>query len=400
MRTLLPCLLLLGSLGAQTVHHIGPGGFAQISHAIAVANPGDILQVTPGSYDPFTLDKALTILALPGGPVGIFGYGVTTRLRPPDGTTATIAGLHFRTPWTQYAGMATRVERGTVFCEDCLFEAPPSFGIGGLAVENATAVLRGCVLLGNGYTNSAAGTYNAGLWCRNASVFASDCWMRGSDTTFDSYGGGGEGVRASASWVHLVRCTVEGGNQRSCIANPQGPGLVTVGASRLWLADCVVRGGNAACGTGSTGLQHGATAPAELARTTITGGTGTLGSGTAITGPTVTAPLLGLAAASTPAVLGGPFAITYRTQPNWPVVVLLDHDLAMRNDPLVAQPVLLASSAPPVLALLFGDPTGNALYQTNVPASPALRGARLFVEAVSGLALPLQTSPPLGGIVR
>ncbi len=57
MRTLLPSLLLLGSLGAQTTHLVGPGGFALISHAIAVANPGDVLPVTPGNYDPFTPDR-------------------------------------------------------------------------------------------------------------------------------------------------------------------------------------------------------------------------------------------------------------------------------------------------------------------------------------------------------
>ena len=403
MRTVLSNLLLLGSLGAQTVHLVGPGGFPELDPAIAAASPGDILRVAPGAYTAFTLDKALTIEALPGGEVGIYGFVSTTRLRPPAGSTATISRLHFRNPWTRYVSMSTRIERGTVFCEDCLFEGPPNQGFAALTVDNATAVLRGCALVGNGIAAQTSGWENDGMLCNNAAVFATDCWFRGSDTMFDSYGSGGDGVQASGSLVHLVRCRVEGGVQRGCLANPPGRGIALVGTSRLWLADSTVIGGDAICNLGAVGgigLQNGTAVAVQLARSTITGGAGTPNPAPAITGPTATAPLLGLGAASPAVLLGGTFTITYQTEPNWPIVVLLDGDLARRNDPRVAQPVLLASSAPVVLGLLFGDPSGNAVYQTNLPNVPTLRGARLFVAAVSGLSLPLQTSPPLGGIAR
>lgn len=403
MRTLLPSLLLLGSLGAQTVHLVGPGGFPELDPAIAAASPGDILRVAPGTYSAFTLDKALTIEALPGGEVGIYGFVLTTRLRPPAGSTATISRLHFRNPWSTFISMTTRIERGTVFCEDCLFEAPPTNGVAALTVDNATAVLRGCTLVGNGIAALAAGMDNDGLQCNNAGVFASDCWFRGSDTVGDSLGNGGDGVQASSSVVHLVHCRVEGGRQRSCFANPPGRGIALAGTSRLWLADSTVSGGHALCSLGAVGgigLQNGTAVPAQLARSTITGGAGTPNPAPAITGPTATAPLLGLGAASQPVLLGSPFTITYQTEPNWPIVVLLAGDLAQRNEPLVAQPVVLAGAAPPVLALLFGDALGAAVYQTNLPNHPSLRSARLFVGAVAGLSTPLQTSPPLGGVAR
>ena len=56
----MPCLRLLGaSLAAQTVHTVGPGGFAQIHEAIAAASPNDVIQVHAGTYEAFTLDKPL-----------------------------------------------------------------------------------------------------------------------------------------------------------------------------------------------------------------------------------------------------------------------------------------------------------------------------------------------------
>jgi hypothetical protein len=73
--------------------------------------------------------------------------------------------------------------------------------------------------------------------------------------------------------------------------------------------------------------------------------------------------------------------------------------LQVRDDPLFAEPVLLAGT-PGVLAILVADGNGDAVYQTTVPALPALPHARFFVEAVSGVAVPLHTSPPLGGVVR
>jgi hypothetical protein len=312
---------------------------------------------------------------------------------------AVISGLEFRNAPFVYWGAETRVERGTVFCEECLFEAPPSYGNGALMVVNATAVLRRCILVGNAVGTGRAGTYNAGLLVQNAQAFASDCWLRGSDTTFDSYGAGGEGARLSASLAHFVRCVIEGGTQRGCLANPPGAGIRTTGATTLWLADCVVQGGTAACGAGATGLQHGGTTAAQLARCTIAGGPGSVSNGVAITGPTANAPLLGLGADTEPLVRGAAFTVAYRTQPNWPIAVFAATELAVRSEPLLAEPAHLAGT-PCLLAIVVADAAGDAIFQTIVPLLPAAPHARFFVEGVAGLAPPFETAPPLGGVLH
>lgn len=394
--------LSIGAAQAQAVHLVGPGGLAEISHAIAVAAPGDVVEIAAGTYLPFTLDKPLLIRARPGARVGVLSASLaTTRLRPPPGTVATVSGLEFRCPWA-LAGMATRIESGTVFCEECVFEAPAVLGAGALAVENATAVLRRCALAGNGVGAGRAGTYNPGLVCNQAQVFATDCWLRGSDTAFDSYGAGGEGARLSASVAQFVRCTIAGGQQGSCLANPPGAGLRTIGETTLWLADCSVIGGSANCsiiGTGAAGLQHGGTRPAEVARCSLQGGAGATASGPATVGPTVAAPLPGLGADTVPLVRGSAFAIHFRTEPNWPVAVFVAIELDVRTVPVLAEPLPLAG-APAPFALLFADAAGDAVLRTLVPALPGHPHARFFFAGVSGLALPLHVTPPLGGVVR
>ena len=52
-----------------------------------------------------------------------------------------------------------------------------------------------------------------------------------------------------------------------------------------------------------------------------------------------------------------------------------------------------------LLAVLVADAQGAATYVTTVPGSPVLLGAGVWVEAVSGVGLPLQTVPAVGGLV-
>ena len=50
-------------VATQTVHTVGPSGFAQIGGAIAVASPGDIIKVDSGFYHEFSCDGHLIGLA-------------------------------------------------------------------------------------------------------------------------------------------------------------------------------------------------------------------------------------------------------------------------------------------------------------------------------------------------
>ncbi|MCB9878804.1 MAG: hypothetical protein H6835_14510 [Planctomycetes bacterium] len=64
---ILQCSALLGAVCAQSTLVVGPGGFAQIRDAVAVAAPGDVVVMQPGVYAHFTAQVACTIrAAVPG----------------------------------------------------------------------------------------------------------------------------------------------------------------------------------------------------------------------------------------------------------------------------------------------------------------------------------------------
>ena len=121
--------------------------------------------------------------------------------------------------------------------------------------------------------------------------------------------------------------------------------------------------------------------------------------GAATSGPLVVAPLLGAVGAAAALVRGQPWSVDYRTQPNWPIAVVVGNGLERRADPQVVQPVWLPAGGFGLLAVLVADAQGVATYATTVPTSPVLLGAALWVEAVSGVGLPLQTVPAVGGLV-
>ncbi|MCA8951048.1 MAG: hypothetical protein KDE27_16200, partial [Planctomycetes bacterium] len=202
------------ALTGQTVHPVGPGGFAQIADAIAAAAPDDVIEVQTGTYAPFVLDKALTIRAAPAARVVVASPSIdSVRILPPAGTVAAIARLEFLNPWRYFPGCDVRVERGTAWFEDCVFEAPYRFGTAALTIDHSAAVLRGCVLAGSGVAVSTEGTANPGLAADVATVLATACIFAGSNTTLDSPGAGGPGIAATTSAAQLVRCEVYGGDQ-------------------------------------------------------------------------------------------------------------------------------------------------------------------------------------------
>ncbi|MBK8096063.1 MAG: hypothetical protein IPK26_03100 [Planctomycetes bacterium] len=399
MPFLFACTAAIAALPAQAVLRVGPGGYADIPSAIAAASVGDTIEVAAGNYGPFTLDKALTITAAPGALVNIVpsaGGTSSNFLRPPSGTTARLVGLQFRNPWMYFAA-ETRVERGTVWLQDCVCEGPQFSPSAGLSVTNATAVLERCIVAGFGLATGGVSDCH-GLSADHATVFASDCRFGGA-TTGVFYGIAGAGIAANASTLHCVRCTVDGGNGDPLCSFPAGQGILSQGGSTLWLADCAVRGGSSPCRPGGNGLEHSGPVPAQIARCTFLGGAGTP-SGFGTVGPVTVAPLLGLGAATMPLQVGQPYRISYQTPANWPVVVLAATDLSPHPQPFLLQPALLPIAAARTFALLVADSNGAAVLQTTVPANPALHHATVWLQAGSGLGVPLQTAPALGGVIR
>ncbi|MBK8099778.1 MAG: hypothetical protein IPK26_21960 [Planctomycetes bacterium] len=399
--TLLLSSFLLASAPAQAILRVGPGQqFAEIGPAILAAASGDVIEVATGNYAPFTLDRALTIVATPASMVQVLPrlLGGNTELRPPAGTTARIVGLRFLNPWPAFLMHETSVTSGTVWLQDCVLEGPGPLQRNGLTVRNATVVLERCIVAGFGISNGQlAGDCN-GLFAENATVTAVDSRFGGSNTGFD-LSSAGAGLFVSNSRVHLVRCTADGGAGDWTCFYPAGAGIHSRNNSRLWLADCSLRGGARTCGTGGPGLDHQGAFAAELARCTLVGGPGaTVGPG--ILGPVVTAPLLGLGATTMPLQIGQPYAVNWTTQPGWPAVVLAGQDLAAGIDPRLVQPALLPLAGVQTFALLVGDPLGLARLQITLPNAPALLYGAVWLQPVSGLAMPLQAAPAVGGVIR
>lgn len=112
MRTsLIACLLPAVAVGipAQSTHLVGPGGYAQVSDALAVAAPGDFIHVSPGTYAPFTVTFGCTIRGLVPGGVQVqdlTGVAAVT-IAAPASQVVHLAGLDFSIVTANAAGQAT-----------------------------------------------------------------------------------------------------------------------------------------------------------------------------------------------------------------------------------------------------------------------------------------------------
>lgn len=388
------------ALAAQSVLKVGPGGFPEIAAAVAVASPGDVIEVASGIYMPFTLDQGLTIRAAPGAFVRVqqTSSSLAMTIRPPVGQLAVLARLNFLNPGA--FDLVTRVERGTVWFEECTFGAPDLDSVPALAVVGATVLLRRCHLVGFGWAYNQPGRHNDGLSADQAQVFATDCSFEGSATALGP-SVGGAGIGADNSLLHCVNCQLRGGPLRtSCGMARPGPGLRTGAGTSVWLADCHVEGGQELCVIiGVPGAVHTGAQPIRYARTTFLGGRTSIGRGAATVGAFQATPLLGAQGPALALSSGGSWQTSYRSEPNWPIGVFLATVLDPHPDPLTQQPMPLPVGGATALALLVADAQGAATYATSIPAVPALLGATCFVAAVSGTSLPLQVSPPVGGLL-
>ena len=89
--------------------------------------------------------------------------------------------------------------------------------------------------------------------------------------------GAGDGIRATNSHLHLVRCLVRGGDTPTVFCfYPPGDGVVTDRGDRTWIADSTLVGGTSACGPGGAALVNTSASPARLARATPTAPAGLL----------------------------------------------------------------------------------------------------------------------------
>ncbi|MEZ6037155.1 MAG: hypothetical protein R3F29_06720 [Planctomycetota bacterium] len=392
--------LPLAFASAQTVHLVGPGGFAQIGAAIAAAAPGDIVRVAAGTYAEFVCDKGVTIVAMPGAQVDIApstgsANQSVTRFQLPAGHSARVRGLHFTSPLSLLS-MATYVIDSTVAFESCTFAANlVSDDL--LRVQNGAVWLRDCTL----DVGQLSWPVPA-LRADNSRVAAVDCTFRGNRLAPDGFFGAGHGIDASASDLHLVGCTVSGGDTMflSCFY-PAGDALRLANGSRAWLADSTLTGGdgNGNCGPGGTALRNLGPAAVHLTRTTLVPGGGNP-NGLASVGPTVADTLIGLAAPSQPAIVGAPYAVAWRTTPGDVLFVLLSLELVPAPPAVTVEATWLSPPQSFWFATLVADVTGTATLQTGVPNTASLRDVGMWLTAVDLATSPWHVAPPIGGTLH
>ena len=257
-------LALLAALPAQTTHLVGPIGFAQISHAIDVASPGDTVLVAPGTYAQFKLNKGITIRAITPGTVTvaynpafstIFGCPLlslclsteVTEFSVPTGQAAHVVGLRFAdSVVTPFVVLRVRVVGGCTTFDSCEFRGASS----ALETTGARVHLQQCSIA----STSAGGPLTAS----NSVITAVDCVITGSTVTTSS--------TVPFAAVYIDNSTLHGSNVS--LAGPTaaagGQALRTTGSSAVWLADSSLTGG-----TGSCAVNASATTTLNLDRCTI-----------------------------------------------------------------------------------------------------------------------------------
>lgn len=378
VRSLVVAAVAVTSLVAQTTHVVGPGGFAQIRQALAVASPGDRIDVHPGTYAHFDVLVGVTIRALVPGSVIVefnsaFPLPDVTRFAIPTLQCAHVTGLRFRD-----SGMLTpvgftyhRVEvaGGMVTFDECVFTALLLPGMVALAIDQGIVHLQDCSVTATGWYGLHA------IHATDAVLTAVGGVFQGSAAVFNGNGGDG---------IHLVNSTFQGSGltARGGLVGATGgwfPGRgISANGGSTWVSDSVLESGQF-CGS-----------PAgHVARVTF-GASGVC--------PT-TGDVLGVLRPA-PLQVGAPFTLGFRTLSNGFVAVFASPGLAIYSTGLFHTEPYLDPVGALAAGVFLADASGAAPATWTVPASPALVAQSCWFQGITGLTLPLRTSPLVGGIVR
>lgn len=380
MPTLLRCVVslsLAAGAAAQTVHLVGPGGFAQIDDALAVASPGDVVHVQGGAYGSFHGTVGVTIRGI-GGAVMVGGATIAV----PANEALHLVDLSIGT---------TVVSAGICTFDRCTI-TPGSLN-GSLYVSDARVDLHECVVGQSGAPYLAPFGGVPGMIATNAAISAVDTQFRGRDreTTFNAPGGAA--ILLVASTFHGSRVTADGGDGLSTGSGVPGPALSASNAT-VWLSDSTLNGGRATdlgsapwrCPVAVTGTTTGRLARCVQDPATCAGGIPTGG------------PMLGVHRAS-PLPSGALLQLDFQTEPNGFVGVFASFGLASLTLFELEQPIALDLATLFPFAVLAADGSGAASGAWMLPPNVA-DYAVWFQGAAAPAPVPLQISPVTGGVLR
>lgn len=341
-------------LAAQTVHLVGPGGYATIQQAVNAAAPDDIVHVQAGTYFSFTVQKSLRIRAL--GPVTLG----TSVLQPGDvfvqapvGATVDLVGFDI---------MRMFVTSGRASLDSCTVQYATR-------VENASLHLQSCLIVGGA-----------------TAMLAIHADVTAVQTGFYSrqpFNTPGPLIDLDGSRFHASACSTSGNSFQMVELY-----LRAMNGSRAWWADGFIGWTPA----GHCPLQVSPDSQVQIGRTNYAGAVGCA--------PPTTAPLLGVQR-STPLQLGQTFQLEFKTEPGAFVVLFAGPALGTVDfGPLLAQPSWLDDRYSFVVSWLLADAAGSAAASIPIPSGPGLADLTLWFKGISGFSFPLQVSPPIGGVVR
>jgi hypothetical protein len=356
----------------------GTGGFTQIRHALAVAQPGDTIEVHAGSYAQFTANVGVTIRALvPGtativpdpafyGPCLLCGLEARTVLAPPAGQSLHVVGIAFNYLPPAPGGAWLEIRGGRVTLDECAVLGQGLSPSRCVLVQDAAAHFQRCTVDYQAYASGFAGiqAVNSVVTAVDTRVqahgpFTNGHCLRLTDTTFQgsrlTLAGIGEScVVASGAPVWISDSQLTGGGANHCVVD----GAVQLSRCALWPPA-------GACGlTGSNASLLGVHRPAALAA-------------------------------------GGTFQLDFQAEPNAFVLVFAGAELAAVSwAPLLVQPSWLQEATSFPVTVLLTDAQGAASVSWAIPSGPGITNQKLWFKGLTGWSFPLQVSPPVGGVAR
>lgn len=389
---------VVAGLSAQTTILVGPGGFPQISAALAVAQPGDRLEVAAGGYAPFTVNLGVQIVAT--GQVTIVGSGppfttFVTNLGAPAGQNLLIRGLTFASSGSTN-GHRVAVTGGQVALENCWFEGGhPSKVDEGLRCTGADVVLRRCTF----------DTAHKCLRLFSGSLAATDCKFLPYEYGI-SIGAPLHGVEISQGSATFSFCEINGADTNHVPGT--GGAAMLVNGGKVRLVDCVVTGGDSSTGLPVPCIVNSSPHAIEHSRSSVVGGFGwiMLGIGAlwqrgpGFVGPELQRLLPGTIGLWSGLEGGANFGFTCTADPGRLFVVPMSFTLSPPSlVPLVLDPIRFDPAA---LVIPFAGVT-DAQGQFRSPVIPIPTGlvaASAFFHPLLLDGTTFLAGVPVGGVVR
>lgn len=400
-RAFLPvaAIALVASVRAQATLDV-PGTYPEISDALAVALPGDLVVVQPGAYLPFDMTIGVTIVAPQDATVVspttcAHCYSYTT-FNIPVGQTATIVGLQFASQAAVRPHVVTAIA-GQVTFDRCRFSGGhPVKVFWGLRCDGADIVLNRCFL----------GCPHDCLRVDSGTVVATRCTMNaGANGDYDE-----NGVEVRGGFVALSFCDIRGADFYSIAGDP-GIHVYASVTQAPHILDCVVTGGNSLTGP-CAGILNDSSVPVVHARSSVTGGLGHwqpsapwLYHGPAFVGSEQENNELLAACGDVDGLSVGESFTGYLTGPaNMLVVVGVSFSIvpptpwAAATGPVRFDPAAI-NHFTVGLSTSYGVPYGTFVYSTG-NLSTALFGREVWFHALGYKNGMLDVAPPVGGVVR